>query len=67
MTETDYKKFLDANIYECKTQYSKLGWFLITFIGMSAKPIKIDVFERATNKFVASITDDDFLNNFIGR
>lgn len=64
---SDLKKFLDANIYEYKIHYSKLGWFLITFIGMSAKPIKIDIYERSTNKFVTSITDSEFLKNFIGR
>lgn len=64
---SDLKKFLDANIYEYKIHYSKLGWFLITFIGMSAKPIKIDIYERSTNKFVTSITNNEFLKNFIGR
>lgn len=64
---SDLKKFLDANIYEYKIHYSKLGWFLITFIGMSAKPIKVDIYERSTNKFVTSITDNEFLKNFIGR
>mgnify|MGYP005850071099 CR=1 FL=1 len=67
METTDYKKYLDANIYEYKIHYSKLGWFLITFIGMSAKPIQIDVYERSTSKLIASITDDEFLTKFIGR
>ncbi len=53
--------------YEAETHYSGFGWFLFTFIGMSAKPVKVDFIERETGRIVLSTTDPDVLKKYVGR
>ena len=53
--------------YEAKTYYSGFGWFLFTFVGMSAKPVKVDFIDRETGKVMQSTTDPEVLKKFVGR
>jgi len=53
--------------YEVKTHYSGFGWFLFTFIGMSARPVKVDFIDRETGRVVQSTTDPDVLKKYVGR
>ena len=53
--------------YEAKTYYSGFGWFLFTFVGMSAKPVKVDFIDRETGKVIQSTSDPEVLKKFVGR
>lgn len=53
--------------YEAKTYYSGFGWFLFSFAGMSAKPVKVDFIDRETGKVIQSTTDSEVLKKFVGR
>ena len=61
MEEEKFNKYLDSNKYEVKTYYSVFGWFLLTFIGMSAIPISADIIDKSTGKQIENITDEKFL------
>jgi hypothetical protein len=53
--------------YEVKTHYSGFGWFLFTFIGMSAKPTRVDFIDRETGAVVRSTSDPEVLKKYVGR
>jgi hypothetical protein len=53
--------------YEAKTSYSGFGWFLFTFVGMSATPVRVDFIERESGKIVLSTTDPEVLRKYVGR
>ena len=59
--ETDKNKKLTF-----KTHYSSFGW-LLYWIGMSAKPIKVDFIDSETGKIVSSTTDPKELKKYVGR
>ena len=49
-----------------KTHYSSFGWFLY-WIGMSAKPIKVDFIDPEKGSVVSSTTDPAVLKKYVGR
>lgn len=49
-----------------KTHYSSFGWFLY-WVGMSAKPIKVDFIDPDTGDVVSSTTDPAELKKYVGR
>ena len=53
--------------YEVETHYTGFGWFLFTFIGMSAKPARVDFIDRETGQVVQSSTDPEVLKKYVGR
>ena len=53
--------------YEPKTHYSGFGWFLFTFVGMSAKPVRVDFIERESGRTILSTTDPEVLKKYVGR
>lgn len=53
--------------YERKPHYSGFGWFLVTFIGMSAVPTKIEFYNRETGTLAASFDDEDTRKKYVGR
>ncbi|KUG26139.1 hypothetical protein ASZ90_004033 [hydrocarbon metagenome] len=53
--------------YERKSVYSGLGWFLVTIVGMSALPSKIEFYEKKTGKLAASFTDEATRKKYVGR
>lgn len=53
--------------YERKSHYSRFGWFVVTFIGMSALPTKIDFINKETGELAASFTDDATRKKYVGR
>lgn len=55
------------NKYERKPVYSGLGWFIVTFIGMSALPKRIEFYEKETGKLVASFDDEVTRKKYVGR
>ncbi|HET55670.1 MAG TPA: hypothetical protein ENN33_10700 [Ignavibacteria bacterium] len=57
----------DKTKYERKSVYSGLGWFLVTIIGMSALPIKIEFYEKDTGKLAAVFTDEVTRKKYVGR
>jgi len=69
VTENISPEELISNVkkYEAKTFYSGLGWFLFTFVGMSAKPFKVDFIERETGKVIQSTSNPEVLKKFVGR
>ncbi|GAB4135772.1 MAG: hypothetical protein Fur0015_08490 [Ignavibacteriales bacterium] len=67
MNDTIFQKYSDVSKFEIKTHYSRFGWFLLTFIGMSAKPIKVEIIEKSSGKIVQTITKETILKKFIGR
>jgi len=67
MEEEKFNKYLDSNKYEVKTYYSVFGWFLLAFIGMSAKPNSVDIIDKSTGKQIENIIDGKFLKKFTGR
>ena len=60
------EKIIENKDLTFKTQYSSFGWFLY-WIGMSAKPVKVDFFDRKTGEFVRSTTDPEELKKYVGR
>jgi hypothetical protein len=68
-TDTIPTEELMSNVkkYEAKTHYSGFGWFLFTFIGMSAKPVRVEFMERETGKVILSTTDPEVLKKYVGR
>lgn len=64
---SNFEKYLDQKNYEVKTRYSGWGWFLFTFIGMSAKPTKVTFIDRVTGKIAAETSAPEILKRFVGR
>jgi len=60
-----YEKHKDK--YERKPIYSGLGWFVVTFIGMSALPKKIEFYDKETGKLAASFDDEETRKKYVGR
>ena len=50
-----------------KTTYSKFGWFLLTILGLSAKPKRVDFTCPNCKKIVSSTSDPKILAQYIGR
>ncbi|MCF8259587.1 MAG: hypothetical protein K9J12_02345 [Melioribacteraceae bacterium] len=57
----------EKKTYERKTVYSGFGWFLFTFVGISAVPQKVEFYERETGKKVASFSDEETRKKYVGR
>jgi len=56
----------DQNIiHEC--EYSKWGWFLLTVLGLSAKPKKVDFTCLKCGQLFSTSSDPEVLKKFIGR
>jgi hypothetical protein len=53
--------------YERKSHYSKMGWFVVTFIGMSALPTKVEFYDKETGKLAASFDDEETRKKYVGR
>ncbi|MCZ7603522.1 MAG: hypothetical protein QY331_03980 [Melioribacteraceae bacterium] len=62
-------EYYDSNKskFERKSVYSSFGWFLVTFIGMSAMPTRIEFYDKETGKLAASFTDDETRKKYVGR
>lgn len=67
MDESFLKKYYTNNKCEIKMHHSHFGCFLLTFIGMSAKPVKVEIIKKSFGKIVETITEEILLKNFIGR
>ena len=52
---------------EHKCQYSKFGWFLLTILGMSAKPKKVSYVCSECNEIIDESTDPKILREYVGR
>ena len=53
--------------YEMKTVYSGFGWFLFTVIGMSAKPQRVEFYDRESGELIASYDDEETRKKLVGR
>ncbi len=53
--------------FERKAVYSGFGWFVVTFIGMSALPTKIEFYEKETGKLAAVFDDKEIRKKYVGR
>ncbi len=50
-----------------KSEYSKWGWFLLTILGMSAKPKSVKFICRDCNETILISKSNDILNKYVGR
>lgn len=50
-----------------KCEYSKLGWFLFTILGMSAKPKLVKFYCTECGETIGSSTEPNVLEKYIGR
>ena len=50
-----------------KCQYTKFGWFLLTILGMSAKPKKVLFVCSECNEVIDESTDPNLLKEYVGR
>jgi len=50
-----------------KCQYTKFGWFLLTILGMSAKPKKVSFVCSQCNEVIDESTDPNLLKEYVGR
>lgn len=50
-----------------KTEYSKLGWFLFTLLGLSAKPKKVKFICSECKETVLISTKSEMLSKYVGR
>lgn len=68
-TENPAMDFILKNLkdYEIKTTYTGWGWFLITVVGMSATPSKIEFVDRINGTVIVETTDREILKQFVGR
>jgi hypothetical protein len=53
--------------FELKPVYSGFGWFLFTFIGISAMPQRVEFIEKETNETAAVFTDHETRKKYAGR
>ena len=52
-------------IHEC--EYSKWGWFLLTILGLSAKPISVKFICTNCKEQILETSDENILKKFVGR
>ncbi|MBI1933145.1 MAG: hypothetical protein HYS24_11475 [Ignavibacteriales bacterium] len=52
-------------IHEC--EYSKWGWFLLTILGLSAKPKSVKFICANCNEQILATSDENILKKFVGR
>jgi|GEM_PF-4031875 len=66
---TNTSEYYESNKtkYERKSVYSGFGWFLVTIIGMSALPTKIEFYDKETGKLVSIFTDEETRKKYVGR
>ena len=50
-----------------KCDYTKLGWFLLTILGMSAKPKSVKFYCTKCDETIDVSTDPEILSKYIGR
>lgn len=50
-----------------ETIYSKWGWFLLTVLGLSAKPKRVNFICNDCKETLLSSIENDILNKFVGR
>jgi len=50
-----------------KCEYSKIGWFLLTILGLSAKPKSIEFICSVCNMVLFKTNDPAILKKYIGR
>lgn len=53
--------------YERKSVYSGFGWLLVTFVGISALPKRIEFYEKESGELAASFDDEKTRKEYIGR
>jgi hypothetical protein len=54
-----------ATVHKC--HYSSMGWILLSLVGMSAKPIKVDFTCTKCGETFESSTDPEVLKQYAGR
>ena len=50
-----------------KTEYSKLGWLLLTVLGLSAKPKIVKFICPECSDILMSSSDPEILSKYVGR
>ena len=50
-----------------ETEYSKWGWFLLTVLGLSAKPKQVNHFCKDCNEIVKTSNEPEILKKYVGR
>lgn len=53
--------------YERKSVYSGFSWFLVTFLGVSALPRRIEFYNKKTGELIAAFDDKATRKKYIGR
>lgn len=58
---------IDHPKVEHKSNYSKWGWFLLTVLGLSAKPKSVEFICTVCNQTITTTADSKILSKYVGR